>query len=203
MLRSTRTASSLPAARSNLLGAGMVASAVRVFTHFALPVFIVQSAAGQYSEHVPDATGLLSTFASSFLEEVASVQLQILTAAVKLFVLRPRQNQQLVTRLLKTATEEVENPDVRDRGAMRATTYAESLGSRNFALQQPCIVREMEICFLMSPIERPGSLEASPSLVQPSFTGGCSPATPRRRGPWSLQPRRRLMERGTIWTTRR
>ncbi|KAL8432892.1 hypothetical protein ACSSS7_004295 [Eimeria intestinalis] len=70
---------------------------------------------GQYSEHGPDATGLLATFVSSFLEEVGSVQLQILTAAVKLFMLHPRQNQQLVTKLLKTATEEAGNPDVRDR----------------------------------------------------------------------------------------
>ncbi|KAL8448607.1 hypothetical protein Emag_003922 [Eimeria magna] len=70
---------------------------------------------GQYSEHVPDATGLLTTFVGTFLEEVGSVQLQILTAAVKLFMLHPRQNQQLVTKLLKIATEEAGNPDVRDR----------------------------------------------------------------------------------------
>lgn len=70
---------------------------------------------GQYSEYVPDASALLATFISSFLEEVGSVQLQILTAAVKLFMLQPKQNQQLVTQLLKRATEEAENPDVRDR----------------------------------------------------------------------------------------
>ncbi|OEH73925.1 beta adaptin protein [Cyclospora cayetanensis] len=70
---------------------------------------------GQYSQHLPDATELLSTFASSFLEEVGSVQLQILTAAVKLFMLHPKHNQQLVMQLLKTATEEADNPDVRDR----------------------------------------------------------------------------------------
>ncbi|KAL8440621.1 hypothetical protein Efla_003289 [Eimeria flavescens] len=70
---------------------------------------------GQYSEHVPNASGILATFVNSFLEEVVSVQLQILTAAVKLFMLHPKQNQQLVTQLLKTATEEADNPDVRDR----------------------------------------------------------------------------------------
>lgn len=70
---------------------------------------------------MPDATALLSTFVSSFLEEVGSVQLQILTATVKLFMLQPKQNQQLVTQLLKRATEEADSPDVRDRGALLVT----------------------------------------------------------------------------------
>lgn len=45
------------------------------------------------------------------------MQLQILTAAVKLFILNPKKNQKMITQLLKNATEEAASPDVRDRGA--------------------------------------------------------------------------------------
>lgn len=43
------------------------------------------------------------------------VQLSLLTAIVKLFVTRPTVGQELVPKVLKLATEEAENPDLRDR----------------------------------------------------------------------------------------
>ena len=43
------------------------------------------------------------------------MQLQLLTATVKLFLKRGSGAQDLVTRLLKTATSECDNPDIRDR----------------------------------------------------------------------------------------
>ena len=43
------------------------------------------------------------------------VQLQLLTATVKLFLKKGSGAQDLVTRLLKTATSECDNPDIRDR----------------------------------------------------------------------------------------
>lgn len=46
---------------------------------------------------------------------VQKVQLQLLTATVKLFLKRGGGAQDLVTRLLKTATSECDNPDIRDR----------------------------------------------------------------------------------------
>jgi AP-2 complex subunit beta-1 len=39
-----------------------------------------------------------------------------LTATVKLFIKRPTAGQDLVPKVLKWATEEVDNPDLRDRG---------------------------------------------------------------------------------------
>lgn len=42
-------------------------------------------------------------------------QLQILTAAVKLFLKKPAGNQPLVQKVLQAATAENDNPDIRDR----------------------------------------------------------------------------------------
>ena len=44
------------------------------------------------------------------------VQLALLTATVKLFIKRPTAGQDLVPKVLKWATESVDNPDLRDRG---------------------------------------------------------------------------------------
>ena len=46
------------------------------------------------------------------------VQLAILTAVVKLFIRKSDATKDLVTKILKLATEEVDNPDLRDRGFM-------------------------------------------------------------------------------------
>ncbi len=46
------------------------------------------------------------------------MQLAILTSTVKLFIKRPSFGKELVPKVLKWATEEVDNPDVRDRGYM-------------------------------------------------------------------------------------
>jgi AP-1 complex subunit beta-1 len=43
------------------------------------------------------------------------VQLQILTAVVKLFLKKPDQSQGLVQKVLQAATAENDNPDIRDR----------------------------------------------------------------------------------------
>jgi len=52
----------------------------------------------------------------TFKEESTQVQLQLLTAVVKLFLKRPKVAQQMVTDILQKATQEVDNPDLRDRG---------------------------------------------------------------------------------------
>lgn len=44
------------------------------------------------------------------------MQLALLTATVKLFIKRPTAGQELVPKVLKWATEDVDNPDLRDRG---------------------------------------------------------------------------------------
>lgn len=44
------------------------------------------------------------------------VQLQILTATVKLFLKFPNTTEGMITHVLKMATEDTTNPDLRDRG---------------------------------------------------------------------------------------
>ncbi|KAJ3348463.1 AP-1 complex subunit beta-1 [Kappamyces sp. JEL0680] len=71
---------------------------------------------GQYSDRIENADELLSGFLDNFKEEATAVQLSLLTAVVKLFIKRPAAGQVLVPRILKYSTEEVDNPDLRDRG---------------------------------------------------------------------------------------
>jgi hypothetical protein len=73
---------------------------------------------GQYSDRIDNADQLLETFLDNFKEETSVVQLSLLTAVVKLFIKRPTAGQALVPRVLKYSTEDVDNPDVRDRGFM-------------------------------------------------------------------------------------
>ncbi|KAJ3159609.1 AP-2 complex subunit beta [Geranomyces michiganensis] len=71
---------------------------------------------GQYADRIENANELLDQFLEKFLEETAEVQLALLTAIVKLFIKRPSVGQELVPKVLKYATEESDNPDLRDRG---------------------------------------------------------------------------------------
>ncbi|KAI8927962.1 adaptin N terminal region-domain-containing protein [Entophlyctis helioformis] len=71
---------------------------------------------GQYSDRIENADELLIQFLDTFKEDTAEVQLSLLTAIVKLFIKRPAVGQDLVPKVLKFATEEVDNPDLRDRG---------------------------------------------------------------------------------------
>ncbi len=48
--------------------------------------------------------------------QCADVQLQLLTATVKLFLKQPSDTQDMVQRVLQLATEGSDNPDLRDRG---------------------------------------------------------------------------------------
>jgi len=64
---------------------------------------------------ITNAGQLLETFLESFKDEPTPVQLQLLTATVKLFLKKGSGAQDLVQRLLKTATSECDNPDIRDR----------------------------------------------------------------------------------------
>ncbi|WVQ98872.1 hypothetical protein IAU59_006003 [Kwoniella sp. CBS 9459] len=73
---------------------------------------------GQYADRIENSDELLEDFAFTFREEPAEVQLALLTAVVKLFIRRPTAAQELLPKVLKLATEEAENPDLRDRGFM-------------------------------------------------------------------------------------
>lgn len=73
---------------------------------------------GEYAERIDNSGELLESFLESFREEPASVQHQILTATVKMFLKVPQSSKQLVGRVLKLCTDESTNPDLRDRGYM-------------------------------------------------------------------------------------
>eukprot|EP00281_Chroomonas_sp_CCMP1168_P035821 CAMPEP_0206239052 /NCGR_PEP_ID=MMETSP0047_2-20121206/15164_1 /ASSEMBLY_ACC=CAM_ASM_000192 /TAXON_ID=195065 /ORGANISM="Chroomonas mesostigmatica_cf, Strain CCMP1168" /LENGTH=635 /DNA_ID=CAMNT_0053663671 /DNA_START=156 /DNA_END=2060 /DNA_ORIENTATION=- len=71
---------------------------------------------GEYAERIDNAAELLENFMETFQEDGAQVQLQLLTAVVKLFLKRPSSAQDMVKRVLALATQESDNPDLRDRG---------------------------------------------------------------------------------------
>lgn len=71
---------------------------------------------GEYAERIDNADELLETFLETFQEEDPTVQLQLLTATVKCFLKEPEDTQEMVQRVLDLATEESDNPDLRDRG---------------------------------------------------------------------------------------
>lgn len=49
---------------------------------------------GEYAERIENANELLEGFLETFIEETAEVQLQLLTAAVKLFLKKPTEGPQ-------------------------------------------------------------------------------------------------------------
>ncbi|PKC69664.1 Adaptor protein complex beta subunit [Rhizophagus irregularis] len=70
---------------------------------------------GEYAERIENADELLVTFLDTFRDENSQVQLQLITATVKLFLKKPQATQNIVWRLLQIATSECDNPDIRDR----------------------------------------------------------------------------------------
>nr|XP_022344232.1 AP-1 complex subunit beta-1-like [Crassostrea virginica]XP_022344233.1 AP-1 complex subunit beta-1-like [Crassostrea virginica] len=71
---------------------------------------------GEYAERIDNADELLESFLEGFQDENTQVQLQLLTAIVKLFLKRPTDTQDLVQQVLSLATQDSDNPDLRDRG---------------------------------------------------------------------------------------
>ncbi|KAF2359405.1 Beta-adaptin appendage C-terminal subdomain [Trinorchestia longiramus] len=71
---------------------------------------------GEYAERIDNADELLESFLEGFHDENTQVQLQLLTAIVKLFLKRPTDTQALVQQVLSLATQDSDNPDLRDRG---------------------------------------------------------------------------------------
>lgn len=70
---------------------------------------------GEYAEKIEQAENKIDAFADNFLEEPIKVQLQILTAAVKLYLKKPDEGDAVIKRVLKLTTEEANNPDLMDR----------------------------------------------------------------------------------------
>ncbi|CAJ0562728.1 unnamed protein product, partial [Mesorhabditis spiculigera] len=107
---------------------------------------------GEYAERIDNADELLNGFLEAFNDEAPSVQLQLLTAVVKLFLKCPSDTQHLVQKVLALSTETSYNPDLRDR----AYIYWRLLSS------DPEIARQVVLA------ERPLISEPS-DLLEPSL----------------------------------
>ena len=72
---------------------------------------------GEYAERIENADELLDSFIESFHDEPSGVQLQLVTATVKLFLKKPNSDgaRDMIQKVLTLATQHVDNPDLRDR----------------------------------------------------------------------------------------
>lgn len=70
---------------------------------------------GEYADKIENADELIGSFLDTYADEPVQVQLQALTAVVKLFLHRPEQAQALVQRVLALATKTADSADLRDR----------------------------------------------------------------------------------------
>ncbi|KXS14332.1 Adaptor protein complex beta subunit [Gonapodya prolifera JEL478] len=70
---------------------------------------------GEHAERIDNAAELLVGYMDTFKEEYPQVQLQLLTATVKLFLKKPAQGQEQVQKVLQLASQGSDNPDLRDR----------------------------------------------------------------------------------------
>ncbi len=71
---------------------------------------------GEYCDRIDNVDELLGSFLENFHDENSQVQLQLLTSTVKLFLKRPSDTSDLVQNVLSLATQDSDNPDLRDRG---------------------------------------------------------------------------------------
>ncbi len=111
---------------------------------------------GEYAERIDNADELLESFMETFQDETSMVQLQLLTATVKLFLKQPDTTQEMVQKVLNLATEHSDNPDLRDRGyvywrllsadpeAARAVVLAQKpeIGDDTFSME-PALLEEL------------------------------------------------------------
>ena len=72
---------------------------------------------GEFCTRIPNSTEIISHFVDGFSNDdmVSTIKLQILNAAVKNFVNKPEEGEEIVKICLQKGAEESENPDVRDR----------------------------------------------------------------------------------------
>uniref|UniRef100_A0A8C8G082 AP complex subunit beta n=1 Tax=Oncorhynchus tshawytscha TaxID=74940 RepID=A0A8C8G082_ONCTS len=149
---------------------------------------------GEYAERIDNADELLESFLEGFHDESTQVQLQLLTAIVKLFLKKPTETQELVQQVLSLATQDSDNPDLRDRGyiywrllstdpvAAKEVVLAEKpLISEETDLIEPTLLEEL-ICHigtLASVYHKPPSafVEGSRGVMHkrlPARTGSCN-----------------------------
>lgn len=70
---------------------------------------------GENAQRIENAAELIQFFMENFKFETSQVQLQLLTASVKLFIKKPQQGQELVQKILQTTSTSGESADLRDK----------------------------------------------------------------------------------------
>ena len=70
---------------------------------------------GEYADKIDNSETLIEQFCETFLEEPDSVKLSLLTATVKLYLKKPDESEELIHKVLNLATEQADNPDIKDR----------------------------------------------------------------------------------------
>lgn len=70
---------------------------------------------GEYANKIDNSEALIEQFCETFLEEPDSVKLSLLTATVKLYLKKPDDCEELIHKVLNLATEQADNPDIKDR----------------------------------------------------------------------------------------
>ncbi|SCU82688.1 LAME_0C02432g1_1 [Lachancea meyersii CBS 8951] len=89
----------------------------------------------QYHHHLPNYLELFRSFSDNFLDEVLEVQFSILGSAVRLFTRNPTPTtEKLCVEILKSATEKVDNPDLRDRAFVYWRLLSAAQQSQNSSL---------------------------------------------------------------------
>lgn len=156
---------------------------------------------GQYASRIENSDALLEDFLFTFAEEPVEVQLALLTATVKLFIQRPTKGQELVPKVLKWATEETDNPDLRDRAYMYWRLLSTDIeAARRIVMgEKPAITAESErldpvtleeMCLnvgtlatvYLKPVQtvfrnaRPRRLQDSPALQRQEVPGPSGPS---------------------------
>eukprot|EP01130_Rhizamoeba_saxonica_P001711 TRINITY_DN11573_c0_g1_i1.p1 TRINITY_DN11573_c0_g1~~TRINITY_DN11573_c0_g1_i1.p1 ORF type:complete len:870 (-),score=238.59 TRINITY_DN11573_c0_g1_i1:36-2621(-) len=101
---------------------------------------------GEYADRIDDAYDILYGFLENFVDEEAEVQLQLLTAVVKLFLHKPVSSQEFIQEILNIATTEIDNPDIRDRGFVywRLLVDAPQLAKQVVLAPKPLINEESD-----------------------------------------------------------
>ena len=104
---------------------------------------------GQYGELIENSVALMTDFAENFKDEAKNVQLSILGASVKLYLKLEAEAEDLITNVLQMATDESDNPDLRNRGYIYWRMLSEN----------PAAAKEIILCEKPTITEDSGHLE--------------------------------------------
>lgn len=101
---------------------------------------------GEYADKISNSVMLIESFAENFKEEAVVVQHAILTAAVKIYLKLGEEGEEMIVDILKLATEEAENPDLRNRGYVywRMLTSDPDLAKELILEEKPIISDQSE-----------------------------------------------------------